>query len=200
MPSTTSSSKASRGPTTGPATRTGGAWYRSSPPAAPAMTPSDRSPSTTSIASDSPHYLQAYDPSRPVGLGPSSSSDGLAFSANPGLPPGLLGDAFIARYNSSVISDDGTTYTYGDVVAVDPITGATTRVAYGFANPLAVFADLNGNLLVSDYGTGDIYFLQAEAAIPESPSFVLLSVGLVTAVGLAWRRASSRDRPADVAT
>jgi hypothetical protein len=61
-----------------------------------------------------------------------------------------------------VSAPDGETFTYADLVAVNPTSGAVTQVATGFVNPLAVFADPNGNLLVSDYGSGSVYFVQAQ--------------------------------------
>src|SRR5262249_41496982 len=93
------------------------------------------------LYSSDPHFKQDYDPRHPIGLAPSSSSDGLAFSYNSLLPADLQGDPFIARWNSSVSSSDGTTYHYADLVAVNPITGAMSVVADGFQNPLSVFAD-----------------------------------------------------------
>ena len=135
-------------------------WRGNTPILTPGSPGYDLVPSITfdNLYSSDPHYLQAYDPSHPIGLGPSSSSDGLAFSYNPQLVTGLFGDAFVARWNSPVSAPDGETLTYADLVAVDPTSGTVTQVATGFINPLSVFADQNGNLLVSDYGSGSVYF------------------------------------------
>jgi len=112
------------------------------------------------------NYLQLHDPASPVGLGPSSSADGVDFWDDPALPAELNGRAFIARWNPQVSeSPPGTqSITYGDVVAVNPSSGAVTRVANGFSFPLAVLADSHGHLLVSTWGDGNIYTLSAVAA------------------------------------
>lgn len=98
------------------------------------------------LDSSSPFYKQNYDPLHPIGLGPSSSSDGFAFSYSSELSADLYGNAFITRYTSSVHSSDGTKFTYADLVAINPMDGTTNVIANGFVDPLAVFADQNGNL------------------------------------------------------
>lgn len=137
-------------------------------------------------ASD-PNYLQSYDPANPVGLGPSSSTNGLAFSYNGNLAPELSGNAFAARFVNSVTSADGQTLRYADLVAINPTDGAVRVIADGFINPLAVFADVNGNLLVSDFGNGSVYFIQPLAAVPE-PASILLALTALPALGWAIRR------------
>jgi hypothetical protein len=134
-----------------------------------------------------PRFLQDYDPSHPEGLGPSSSSDGLSFWYDAHLGD-LDGNAFIARWNPSVSSSDGTRYEYSDLVAVDPITGRTVVIADGFSNPLAVFADGSGHLLVSDFGTGTVYVL---SAVPEPATIVLMLVALPILAAAARRKVAA---------
>jgi hypothetical protein len=169
-------------------------WRGNTPILTPGSPGYDREKSITfdNLYSSDPHYLQNYDPKHPVGLGPSSSSDGLAFSYNKSLASDLYGDAFIARWNSSVSSSDGTTYNYSDLVAVNPTTGAMSVLADGFVNPLAVFADSNGNLLVSDYGSGSVYFLQA-LSVPEPSSILLLICSAPVVIWAARKRARHRE-------
>jgi len=95
-----------------------------------------------------------YNPAQPKGLGPSSSSDGVAFFYSDLLPAELQGNAFIARYNGSITEAPGKaqrTLTYGDLVAVNPATGRVRRIAVGFNHALAVLADGHGRLLVADH-------------------------------------------------
>jgi hypothetical protein len=162
-------------------------WRGNTPILTPGSPGYDRQTSVTfdNLDSSDPNYLQNYDPTHPVGLGPSSSSDGVAFSYNPNLPSDLFGDAFVARYNPSVTAKDGETLSYSDLVAIDPTTGLMSQVAYGFANPLAVFADANGNLLISDYGTNTVYFLRA---VPEPSTIVMMGIGLLGISAAAHRR------------
>jgi glucose/arabinose dehydrogenase len=105
-----------------------------------------------------------HDPANPDGLGPSSSSDGCAFSYSPNLPFALHGNIFIVRYNGSITEAPGgagKTLTYADLVAVNVQTGKVQRVASGFTNPLALLADdQSGRLLIADYGAKAIYALQ----------------------------------------
>jgi hypothetical protein len=169
-------------------------WRGNTPILTPGSPGYDREKSIPfdNLYSSDPHYLQDYDPRHPVGLGPSSSSDGLAFSYNKSLSPDLYGDLFIARWNSSVSSSDGVTYHYADVVAVDPTTGATSVLANGFVDPLAVFAVVNGNLLVSDYGSGSVYFLRA-LPVPEPCSIVLLLCSAPVVGWVVLRRSGRRS-------
>jgi glucose/arabinose dehydrogenase len=167
-------------------------WRDNTPVLTPGSPGYDHQKSLTfdNLYSNDPNYLQTYDPTHPVGLGPSSSSDGVAFSYNSALPADLVGDAFVARYNPSVTSQDGETLIYSDLVAIDPITGLMNQVAAGFENPLAVFADANGNLLVSDYGTGDVYFLRA---VPEPSTILMTGLGVLGLAGAALRKKSARN-------
>jgi hypothetical protein len=108
-----------------------------------------------------------YNPDKPDGLGPSSSSDGFCFCYSANLPASLLGNAFIARYNTSITEAPGAlqrTIVYGDVVAVNPTSGKVQRIATGFTHALAVLSDGANNLLIADYNPpnstgGEIYTL-----------------------------------------
>ncbi len=113
------------------------------------------------FASDA-NYLQLHDPTAPVGLGPSSSADGVEFWYHRWLPLALYGSAFIARWNPIIgESSPGTrSIAYSDLVAVDPATGAVRRVARGFFFPLAVLSAPGGHLLVSDWGAQTITVLK----------------------------------------
>lgn len=110
-----------------------------------------------------------YDPNNPKGLGPSSSSDGVSFFYSTHLPKELAGNAFIARYNTSITEAAGgkqRTLTYGDVVAVDTNNGAVRRVLTGFNHALAVLSDGADRLIVADYNpagakAGALYVLKA---------------------------------------
>jgi hypothetical protein len=105
-----------------------------------------------------------HDPANPDGLGPSSSPDGCAFWYSAGLPDELLGNIFIVRYNGTITEAPGglqRSLTYSDLVAVNVASGKVRRIAFGFANPLAVLADDNsGRLLIADYGDRVVYSLQ----------------------------------------
>ena len=104
-----------------------------------------------------------HDPANPDGLGPSSSADGCAFWYSTGLPAELQGNIFIVRYNRTITESGGLkrSLTYSDLVAIDVTTGTVRRVAFGFANPLAVLADdHSGRLLIADYGDHVVYSLQ----------------------------------------
>ena len=135
----------------------------------PMLTPSApgyrRALSTTFDNSFNQGPYTIHDPANPVGLGPSASADGCAFSYSARLPAELQGNVFIARFNGSITEAPGglrRTLTYADLVAVDTATGTVRQVAAGFANPLAVLADDASNrLLVADYGSKTIYAIQA---------------------------------------
>ncbi|MEM9660493.1 MAG: hypothetical protein AAF961_19180, partial [Planctomycetota bacterium] len=113
-----------------------------------------------------PAFDQDYEINEPVGLGPSSSANGLDFYQGNALPLTFHKDAFIARWNGS-ISDGDDRLTYRDVVSVDVDTGDVQRIARGFQNPLDVLDDRQGNLLVADWG-GSIWLIQGANPI-ESP-------------------------------
>ncbi len=104
-----------------------------------------------------------HDPANPDGLGPSSSADGCDFFYSNALPAELIGNIFIARYNSTITEAPGgleRSLTYSDLVAVDVSTGKVRRIASGFTNPLAVLADSNsGRLPIADYGSRAVYSL-----------------------------------------
>ena len=110
-----------------------------------------------------------YDPAHPNGLGPSSSSDGFCFFYSTFLPKELQGNAFLARFNTSITEASGKlnrTITYGDVVAIHPKTGEVHRIAYGFNHALAVISDGNDRIIVADHDVpgatgGALYALQA---------------------------------------
>jgi hypothetical protein len=93
------------------------------------------------------------------GLGPSSSSDGIAFYTGNTFPATYDGNAFIVRWNPSISDSTGHSITYDDLVAVDPTTGNVRRIVDQLNNPLAVLQDGSGNLLVADYGDSIIYRL-----------------------------------------
>jgi glucose/arabinose dehydrogenase len=119
------------------------------------------------VASDldnaDPAYNVLHVPASPVGLGPHSSSNGLDFYDGNAFPLPYHKDAFVARWNQSP-SDGGQTLQYRDVVSVDADTGKTSRIASGFASPLDVVADPNGNLIVADHG-GSLHLIRASSAI-----------------------------------
>jgi len=98
-----------------------------------------------------------YDPTHPVGLGPSASADGCSFWYNINLSTALYGRIFIARYNHTIPTQP-VNLTYADIVAVDVTTGNVVQVAYNFQNPLVVLADPSQTyLLIADYGNQTIY-------------------------------------------
>ncbi len=109
-----------------------------------------------------PAYNVLHTPASPVGLGPHSSSNGLDFYDGNAFPLQYHKDAFVARWNQSV-SDGGQTLQYRDVVSVDVDTGKTSRIASGFASPLDIVADSNGNLIVADHG-GSLHLIRAASA------------------------------------
>jgi hypothetical protein len=104
-----------------------------------------------------------HDPANPVGLGPSSSSDGCAFFYAKGLPTELAGNAFIVRYNGTIAEAPGganRSLTYSDLVAVDVTSGKVRQIASGFNGPLAVLADnQSGRLLIANYGDHQVFAL-----------------------------------------
>lgn len=146
-----------------------------------------RSITPDNLYSTDPNYLQLHDPANPVGLGPSASSNGLAFWYDNSLPPELWGNAFIVRFNKDLAeSAPGTrTLNYQDLVAVDPNAGMVRRVAEGFDNPLAVLADGSGRLLVADFSTGGIYSI---SAVPEPSPLALAAILVSAAAGRHWFR------------
>ncbi len=93
------------------------------------------------------------------GLGPSTSADGAAFYTGTRFPATYQGDAFIARWNSTVSDSTGHSITYNDLVAVDPTTGNVRIIANQFDNPVAVLYDGSGNMIIADYGDSAIYRL-----------------------------------------
>ena len=112
------------------------------------------------------------------GLGPSASADGVAFYTGTTFPATYQGDAFIARYNSTVSDSTGHSITYNDLVTVDPTTGNVRIVANNFDNPLAVLYDGSGNMIIADYGDSAIYRLSAAPTpTPTDAGFEQPSVG-----------------------
>jgi hypothetical protein len=107
-----------------------------------------------------------HNPAEPDGLGPSASADGCSFFYANGLPEGLQGNLFVARFNGTVTEseapgdNDRRSLTYQDVVGVDVKTGKVRRVAQGFAAPLALLWDGSQRLLVGDYGTGNLFAIR----------------------------------------
>jgi glucose/arabinose dehydrogenase len=142
-----------------------------------------------------PNFQRLHDPANPVGLGPSSSSNGLAFWSDSWLPEELRGNAFIARWTEAAVERAPGTNTliYQDLVAADPTTGQVRRVAQGFDNPLAVLNDGSGRLLVSDFGNGRIYRL---SAVPEPSPLYLGGLSTLLVAGLAVRRRLAERREA----
>jgi len=110
-----------------------------------------------------------------VGLGPSSSSDGLEFYTGHAFPASYRGDAFIARFVGTIRDKTGHSIEYADVVAVDPTTGIGRRIARSFVQPIDVLEDSFGNLLVADFGDGSIW--RISAAIPEPTVIFLFAAG-----------------------
>ena len=106
-----------------------------------------------------PAYNHDYQIDSPVGLGPSSSANGLAFYQANAFPLPFHQNAFIARWNGT-ISDGDDSLTYRDVVSVNKDTGEVRRIAAGFRNPLDVIEDGLGNLIVADHG-GSVYLISA---------------------------------------
>lgn len=98
-------------------------------------------------------------PETPIGLGPSSSSDGCGFFYVSDLPTELQNNIFIARWNTTIQESKTAadpiqrTLTYSDIVAVDTHSGTVRRVAYKFNNPIAVLWDGAKRLLIADYST-----------------------------------------------
>lgn len=116
-----------------------------------------------------PALDQDYDVNRPVGLGPSSSSNGLDFYKGNALPLQFHKDAFVARWNG-VIADGGDVITYRDVVSVDIDTGEVNRIAAGFQNPLDVLEDGQGNLLIADWG-GSVWLIKPANPVDAAHQF-----------------------------
>lgn len=84
-------------------------------------------------------YFQTFKD--PVALlGDHASADGLDFTYR---NAAFAGHPFVVRFQSG-----------DDLLAVEPTTGALTRVAGGFSDPLEVLADPMGNLLVGTFGGG----------------------------------------------
>ncbi|MDZ4819904.1 MAG: PEP-CTERM sorting domain-containing protein [Planctomycetota bacterium] len=148
-----------------------------------------RSITPDGLWSTDPNYLTLHNPAAPVGLGPSSSANGVDFWNSPFLPASLNGRAFIARWTASVTeAGPGTdTLTYKDLVAVDPATGNVVRVATGFNNPLAVLRTPDGRLLVSDFSFGSSNAVYVLTPIPEPSTLALLALGGVLGVPAAGR-------------
>ncbi len=103
------------------------------------------------------------------GLGPSASADGVAFYTGTTFPATYQGDAFIARYNSTVSDSTGHSITYNDLVTVDPTTGNVRIIANNFDNPLAVLYDGSGNMIIADYGDSAIYRLSSTPTPTPTP-------------------------------
>ena len=104
------------------------------------------------------------------GLGPSASADGVAFYTGTTFPATYQGDAFIARYNSTVSDSTGHSITYNDLVTVDPTTGNVRIIANNFDNPLAVLYDGSGNMIIADYGDSAIYRLSSTPTPTPTPT------------------------------
>ena len=104
-----------------------------------------------------PAFNTDHNPAAPVGLGPSSSSDGLEFYQGNTFPLTFHHDAFVTRWNGT-INDGGDSLPYRDVVGVDIDTADVRRIASGFRNPLDVTEDGSGNLLVADYA-GSLFLI-----------------------------------------
>ncbi len=98
-------------------------------------------------------------------LGNDAAAGGLAFLPQQILPANLRGDAVVARW------------VRGDVVIVDPASGATQTFASGFTNPLDVVRDPFGNMLIGEEATnGNIY---------------RISANLIAASNLTWNGTSN---------
>jgi hypothetical protein len=100
------------------------------------------------------------------GLGPSGSSDGVAFATGDALPPAYGGNAFITRWSGTISDSTGHSITYADLVVVDPATGNVRLIANRFVHPLALLRDSHGNMLLADYGDGSVYRITAAVATP----------------------------------
>lgn len=153
-----------------------------------------------------PGWNTLHDPASPVGLGPSSSSNGLSvFRANlalataAGLPQGERLWALVTRWNRTVIeAAPGTaSLTYADLVLVDLETGSSWRVASGFQNPIDVLHDGALGFYIGDFGSGTIYRTGLFPVIPE-PGASMLGVVAAAVLGGRRRRSPVRMRPAEI--
>lgn len=158
-------------------------------------------PATLSITPDAlydnrPGWNTLHDPARPVGLGPSSSSNGLSvFRANlalvtsANLPVGERLWALVTRWNGTVTeaAPGNASLTYADLVLVDVLTGGAWRIASGFQNPIDVLHDGGLGFYVADFGSGTIYRTGLFPVVPE-PGRVILGGLAVTGLGGRRRR------------
>jgi len=148
------------------------------------------------LYSSRPGFNTLHNSAAPVGLGPSSSSNGLeVFTADlslasaAGVPAGERLWALVTRWNSGVSeSSPGTdAIPYADLVLVDIATGATWRIAFGFTNPIDVAYDGRLGFYIADFGDGTIYRAGLFPVIPE-PAGPLTVLFVTAAILLRQRR------------
>jgi glucose/arabinose dehydrogenase len=92
-------------------------------------------------------------------LEPHASADGVAFYTGHSFPAGYRGNLFVAEWGQYLSHQFGRR-----VVRVQLRPGHVARVtsfASGFVHPLALLVDHRGGLLVSDWGRGVVYRIQA---------------------------------------
>jgi glucose/arabinose dehydrogenase len=93
-------------------------------------------------------------------LEPHSSADGLAFYTGRSFPRAYRGNAFVAGWGEYLSNRFGRRVVR---IVLGP-NGRARRVssfASGFAHPLALLVDRQGGLLVTDWGRGVVYRIQA---------------------------------------
>jgi hypothetical protein len=140
-----------------------------------------------------PGFNTLHNAASPVGLGPSSSANGievfnadLSFASAAGVPTGMRLWALVTRWNGGISeAAPGTDQiSYADLVLVDLATGSAWRVASGFTNPIDVLYDGKLGFYIADYGSGTIYRTGLFPVVPEPA----VSAGIFAAAGLALRR------------
>lgn len=156
-------------------------------PSSISTVPQQLSITPDALFSNRPGYNTLHNSAAPVGLGPSSSSNGLevftadlSLAAAAGVPSGQRLWALITRWNGSVSeSSPGTdTISYADIVLVDISTGSAWRVASGFSNPIDIAYDGRLGFYVAEYGTGTIYRTGLFPVIPEPAAATFALAGL----------------------
>jgi glucose/arabinose dehydrogenase len=97
-------------------------------------------------------------------LAPHSAPTGMAFYTGKSFPASYDDNLFVASYGAEI----GPAPTGHNVVRIvlnssgSAPNSAVTEFASGFENPMGVVVDQLGALLIPDWGTGDIYRIQAQ--------------------------------------